>query len=164
MDWNAVGALGEVTGALLVGATLAYLGIQIRLTRRAWIRQNERDLTTHAVENCALFVNNPDMPGIHLRGMEDSSQLSDEERMRWHMFLWPFLAGLQEAVEDRETGIFGSSEHIDVLTEGAANVFRTPGGKAWWEQNQHLFRPGFREYMSSAIAAGSFTGLDITKF
>lgn len=103
------------------------------------------------------------MPRIHLRGMSDSQELTDEERIRWHMFLWPFLAGLQEAVENQETGIYGS-ENIDIVTEGAANVFRTPRGSAWWQQNNRLFRPRFREYMEKAIASGTFTGLDIAKF
>ena len=163
MDWEALGAIGEVAGALLVGVTLAYLAIQVKITRKVWIRQNERDLATHYVAHSALFVNNADMPDIHLRGMRNSEQLTEDERMRWHMFLWPFLAGLQEAVEDKESGIF-DSENIEIVTEGAANVFRTPGGSAWWRQNNHLFKPGFREYMETAIAKESFTGLDIAKF
>ena len=68
MEWNAIGALGEVGAAILVGLTLAYLAIQVRLTRRVWIRQNERDLSAHYVANCSLLVNNPDMPRIHLVG------------------------------------------------------------------------------------------------
>ena len=163
MNWEAIGAVGEVFGALLVGLSLAYLAIQVRLTRRVWIRQNERDLVAHYVNNCGIFATDPDLARIHLRAMEDTIQLTEEERMRWHMFLWPFLVGIQEGVADKEMGIF-DSENIDIFSEGAANVLRTPGGRSWWETNSHLYRPAFRAYMQKQIESGTVTGLDIPKY
>ena len=35
MNWDAIGAVGEITGALAVVLTLGYFGIQIRAAREA---------------------------------------------------------------------------------------------------------------------------------
>ena len=35
MNWDAIGAIGEITGALAVVLTLGYFGIQIRAAREA---------------------------------------------------------------------------------------------------------------------------------
>ena len=35
MDWNAIGAIGEVGGALLVGVTLIFFSVQLRQTARS---------------------------------------------------------------------------------------------------------------------------------
>ena len=34
MNWTAIGAIGEILGALAVGATLGYLALQIRQTNK----------------------------------------------------------------------------------------------------------------------------------
>ena len=44
LNWEAIGAVGEILGAMGVIITLAYLAVQIKYTRNAWNRQNERDL------------------------------------------------------------------------------------------------------------------------
>ena len=50
MDFQSVtqtlGNLGEFFGAIAVFATLGYLAVQIRETRKALIRDNERSLTS----------------------------------------------------------------------------------------------------------------------
>ncbi len=35
MDWDAIGAIGEVGGALLVGVTLIFFSVQLRQTARS---------------------------------------------------------------------------------------------------------------------------------
>ena len=35
MNWDAIGAIGEITGAIAVVLTLGYFGIQIRAAREA---------------------------------------------------------------------------------------------------------------------------------
>jgi len=42
MDWNAIGAIGEIIGALAVFLTLAYLALQVR--------QNTRTIQASAVD------------------------------------------------------------------------------------------------------------------
>ena len=48
MNWEAIGAVGEILGALLVGVTLIYLAVQLRqntrATRAATLQEIQRDL------------------------------------------------------------------------------------------------------------------------
>jgi hypothetical protein len=54
MDWDAIGAIGEILGAAAVVATLAYLGVQVRYAKdaaadvnRELIRETQRGQTSH---------------------------------------------------------------------------------------------------------------------
>ena len=40
MNWEAIGAIGEIVGALAVVLTLAYLALQVTTAKRATIDQN----------------------------------------------------------------------------------------------------------------------------
>ena len=40
MEWEAIGATGEVLGALILVVTVAYLAVQVRYARQATIDQN----------------------------------------------------------------------------------------------------------------------------
>jgi hypothetical protein len=58
MNWDAIGAIGEMLGALVVVITLVYLAVQIRYARNATIDQNRlarssavRELILATMEN-----------------------------------------------------------------------------------------------------------------
>ena len=78
MDWDALGAIGELVGAAGVIATLAYLSIQIRNSAnvdRAHIRAN---LTAASHELIRLGVENAEI----LVKASDGSSLDAEERFK----------------------------------------------------------------------------------
>lgn len=85
MNWEALGAIGEIIGAMAVVATLAYLIIQIR--------QNTRGIHSAAVQANTLAFNeitrmlasNPHLAEIFDRGSDDPDALNEEEK---HSFLW----------------------------------------------------------------------------
>jgi hypothetical protein len=50
MNWEAIGAVGEILGALAVVATLVYLSVQIRQNTRMMQREAHLDLGRHVAE------------------------------------------------------------------------------------------------------------------
>jgi hypothetical protein len=89
MNWDAIGAIGEIVGAIAVVATLGYLAVQTRYARQSM------DANTKAIRSAARIESgrywseegiqlavSPDMAGILARGLENAQDLDDEERER----------------------------------------------------------------------------------
>ena len=79
MNWDAVGAVAELLGAVATVATLAYLAVQIRhssATARAQIRQSIADSQIHYLNSRVV---DPFLRGA-LRKLYSGKDLDDEER------------------------------------------------------------------------------------
>ena len=91
MNWEAIGAIGEVVGALVVAATLAFLVVQVR--------QNSKAINatiTHG--NIAGFnalnqmlAANPQLAEIFDRGSADPTQLTSTEAYSYAWIVRSFL-------------------------------------------------------------------------
>ena len=78
MNWDAVGALAELIGAVAVIATLIYLSIQIRQNTRA----NEIESSQGNLDQGVSWMNNliqdPSLAELYLAGLQD--KLDTEEQ------------------------------------------------------------------------------------
>ena len=84
MNWEAVGAVGEIVGAIAVVITLIYLARQMRQNSSAL-----RSTTAQSANEMAFSVYNPivaneyGLADILLRGLRDPELLSDLEMARF---------------------------------------------------------------------------------
>ena len=83
MDWTAIGAIGEVGGAIGVIATLLYLSIQIRQNTRAGLTGSRDAAGQINMGLMAAVANEGEFADIWRRGLADLNSLRPEERFRW---------------------------------------------------------------------------------
>ena len=87
MDWNAIGAIGEILGAVAVVATLGYLAVQTRHsvaatqanTRQAILESDQQFISKHLILDPAMDV---------IRWKRD---LADDEKVKLGCFLLLFV-------------------------------------------------------------------------
>ena len=85
MNWSAIGAIGEILGALAVFVSLIYLGAQIR----ANTRQSKAAMASGVtVEQSRLLesLGRPDLAEIAVKILT-GAEMSDEQHFRWHTHL-----------------------------------------------------------------------------
>ena len=78
MDWDAIGAVGEVLGAIAVIATLLYLGSQISQTNRIAKSSAARELQQKYSDIYALITTDSEIRGLVTR-LRDSEYVIDSE-------------------------------------------------------------------------------------
>ena len=83
MNWDAIGAIGEIVGAAAVVATLAYLSIQLRQARRASDSQGTLVTTEMASNWRNMLLQNSDLSDM-LAKANAGERLSDSEQIRLH--------------------------------------------------------------------------------
>ena len=83
MDWAAIGAVGEVAGAIAVFATLLYLSIQVREGNK----QAELEALRHTLDGfnqwCDQVVGSKATASILNRGRDDIASLDRDERIQF---------------------------------------------------------------------------------
>ncbi len=83
MNWEAIGALGEIVGATGVIVTLAFLAYQLVQTRIA-IRSSAYQSYSKNRVDMALYLASEGVLSVFIQGLNDSKSLRDNDRFVFH--------------------------------------------------------------------------------
>ena len=91
MNWDALGAIGEVIGPLALFLTLGYLAVQIRQNTKA-ARASALDSSVNAVNavRVAMFEN-VEVTALYRKGLENPDELDDNEKTRFRLLVHTIL-------------------------------------------------------------------------
>lgn len=141
MNWDAIGAIGEIAGASAVVVSLIYLAIQIRNqnteSRAATVQQV---LESNAVAISQL--QDPDLAEIRIAGAEDFDSLSDAQRLRFVIYLPSALRSWENAYFQWRNGRL-EDDTWHTLKAVIEDVKSTTGFSRIFEMRRHHFRPEF---------------------
>ena len=150
MDWNAIGAIGEIIGALAVFLTLVYLALQIR--------QNTKAIQASAVDSGISKVNevreslyeNGDLTRIYIQGMAQPADLDEESRVRFRLLIHNILLSISNIYSQTSyTGLSLSTwESQKVILE---RLIDSPGGQWFWKEYRLEFEESFREEVDEIL-------------
>ena len=154
MNWEAIGAVGEVLGAAGVIISLLYLAVQIRGDARA-----KRAATTHAQSQAnagfaSILATDPEVAELYLRGIHDFALLKGPDSVRFsalliHMFRLYEDQFLQWTEGDLDSQVWrGFDAAID-------DFCSMPGLQAWWKTRSHWFSDRFQSLIDKKIAEHS---------
>lgn len=87
MNWSAIGAVGEILGAVAVFATLFYLANQIRQTNRATQATIESVMGQWWSQHNREMIHSPEMIEVIETDLSDMKSLSDSDRRRFSWWL-----------------------------------------------------------------------------
>src|SRR5262245_61333352 len=161
LNWQALGAIGEVIGAGAVLVTLVYLAAQIR--------QNSQQIATNTrvtrlaapAETQAAFsrfrhmvAGSTELAELYIKGCADYPALSRTERLRFTSTLQELLLAF-DLLHQRFTEGLYEEEMWDNQRTLALATLNQPGVRDWWSRNSLMFRPQFVAELESAIARAS---------
>jgi hypothetical protein len=150
VNWDAVGALAELAGAVGVVVTLGYLASQIRQNSkllRASTTASSNEVQTHMT---ALLAQDPEAARIFWDGLADRDSLSEPDRRRFDPLLTLFLQPIRQQYQFERDGI-GSAEEWAYQTQGLAWVFEQRGARQWWRAWSGQYPQGFRDVVDCLI-------------
>lgn len=126
-NWEAIGAVGEVGGALVVVATLLYLAAQVSEARRQ-LDQQSLSTTLQTIYDAWEPIYLEDNLGILRRGMEGASDLDADAALKFELFMMRIL-GPVLALERCDP------QARDALTPFMRGFFdEEPGARAWLDR------------------------------
>ena len=138
MNWEAIGAIGEIAGALAVVITLLFLSKQVREASKQIAVSSAHDANTLYSDAFWPIYNNEHNLHIWVRGHKDPSQLSEEEFEVYKLFMTRLMAVYDSVVEYHDQGVL-SEERFQTYTTFTIQFLETPGGIAWSQSGQYHF-------------------------
>ncbi|MCB1669673.1 MAG: hypothetical protein H7A04_17875 [Pseudomonadales bacterium] len=160
MNWDAIGAVGEIVGALGVVASLFYVAYQVRQNTIQG-RFNTDAVNTANAEALSNVGNglrmklaeNEALADLFIKGQDDPGSLTKSETIRFRAFLSAILHSSQVAFEAYLRGI--NKSQWDASKVVVCRVLSTPGGQWLWDEFSDDFTEEFRNEVNRLIAEGS---------
>lgn len=142
MNWNAIGAIGEILGALVVVATVFYLAVQIRHARDS----NQIVAASRTAEAshgwARLLLEDVELLDVYLRGIKNFESLQRLERARFRLLITDLLRSVEGAWRQYELGAITEDQWYGYAMS-IREIIGSPGGRVAYMKIKDIFNPGF---------------------
>ncbi len=145
MNWDAIGSIGEIVGALGVIISLIYLATQIR-QNSAWLKSSIIESAgVRAGDMPTSIFNDADLSRIVRIGFtQDGAALNIEERHRFSLVMLTAMRGHEINYAHYKSGLL-DEESFEGFSQNMTIWTNSPLFDEWWESSSAIFRKDFRE-------------------
>ena len=140
MNWDAIGAIGEIVGAIAVVATLIYFAIQMRQYTTG-LRSATFNATMQEFNQINVAQLDPALADLLDRGMEDLDSLSPTEKHQFGWIVRTYINIWENMYQQYLEGACSESYWLPYARQ-AKFILATPGGSTYRKGNslnQSLF-------------------------
>ena len=150
MNWEAIGAVGEIIGALGVILSLIYLASQIGTQNRESRLAAATEWTNQWNEFSVSFAEHPNLSEVWIKGIEDMSSLNPSEFVQFSAQCGRFFRTAEGLHDQYEQG------RLDVKTwrgleHTLEDIARLPGVKTWWPTRSRWYSDGFQSFVQPFV-------------
>ncbi|MGR8947693.1 MAG: hypothetical protein ACU84Q_06570 [Gammaproteobacteria bacterium] len=151
MNWEAVSAIAEVIGVVVVVISLAYVAVQIRQNTIATRNQTTYELVSAVSDATHMVSLDAELAKIVGRGIYDRESLTSEEQFRFNTYFFGYVNRVEYAYDQYKSK--GLEEKAWRKLERELPIFLSlPGASAWWRQDKIRFSEEFVQYLDERIA------------
>jgi len=146
VNWDAIGAVGEVVGALTVIVTLLYLAKQIKQNSAAVKIAAAQALLSEANGTLRVASSNPQTARAVILGQTCINQLSEEERAQFIVWIFSWMRTIEQAYFQYLRGNIeeeiweGQEVHLQQVAHAPAVI-------TWWSMRRDYFSKSFQNYV-----------------
>ena len=159
MDWEMIGAIGEVLGAAGVIITLGFLAYQVIQTKLA-IRSSSYQSYAQQRRDTIMMLASEDINSVFVQGLNDAKSLNEGQRHVFHSTFVSFMSTLQTSHRMwREKQITDDDWECDLIL--LKEIKGAPVFPLWWPAVQRGFT---RDFVNTVDAAESVADLGIENF
>ena len=150
MNWEAIGAVGEVVGAAGVIGSLLYLAVQIRADARAKRAATVHEQSVAFRDLLRTLATDESLAPVYLNGIRDLGSISDSDLVRFSSILGFMFRVFEEAFFQSEAG------HLDARVWNGfeapiTDMLAYPGVQDWWSTRSHWYSTQFRQLVRAKL-------------
>ncbi len=145
MNWEAIGAVGEILGALAVVSSLVYLASQIRVQNREARVASVHD-AAEAYRTTIASLQEPEMADLYIEAIVHFDDLAPTQRIRYVVFMLRIFKVWEEAYFQWQENRL-DTEAWESMLAPLADVMATDGAQKVWGLRKHQFRKDFANYL-----------------
>ena len=158
MNWQALGAIGELVGAVVVFITLLYLAIQLRLNTRALRSSTFQDISASTAMNMQLIATTPGVAELILKAQSGLDALADEERIRFGAMMMSTFRRMEAVYIHESLGAL-EPRFAEGFKHSSLSALAHTGISEWWGTAQSAFTKDFTLWVNTQIEAGDIQAI-----
>ena len=153
MSWDAIGAIGEILGAVVVVATIFYLATRIKQSHSSNQMATAARISEAADAWLGQIVRDKELNDIYQCGMRDYKSLELSERSRFDLLIAQLLRAVEGAWTQAKHGALDKNQwHGYKMT--TRYVVGSPGGRAAFSKLENTaFSPEFSTAVQEIISS-----------
>ncbi len=148
MNWDAVGAIGEIVGAVAVVVTLVYLAKQVNDNSKQVKLNTTQDFAGLVQDAFAPIYNSVDTLRIFNVGIENPASLDAAELATFYFFMDRLLNNIGPLITHHKAGVMSDTEFLHYKALYLEWV-DSPGGQSWIQARPRLY---FRQILQDLSA------------
>ena len=150
MNWDAIGAMGEVVGALAVVVSLLYLAIQIRNQNKESRLNSVSEAARQWNDVLASTANDRRLCEVWVAGINDFEGLELIDRTQFTAHAGRILRVAEALYEHYRQGrleeeAWGATNHV------LQDLFSYQGARDWWKTRDRWYTPTFQNFVGKII-------------
>jgi hypothetical protein len=150
MNWEEIGAVGELVGSLAVVLTLAYLAFQIKQSGKAAISVSTNQSRTAVTDIMGAITSSTDAVKTYTAGLHERESLELHERVRFDLIIFQQLRVLETIFLEYQEGLV-PKEVFEGQWRGEQSILRTKGGRESWMKQKTFVAREFLEWVDENI-------------
>jgi len=167
MNWDALGAFGEIAGATGVILTLAYLARQIQESNRTARLAATQEVQNQGADWIYHVNSTPEWVDLWVRGNLEEESLTLNELIQYRGAIAQLVNIWERAYSLRKEGRMDDS-YWEALVLSRKNLLASPGIRSYWQDREDHYSADFRGVINGEILEAndnwSPLGVDLEKF
>lgn len=154
-NWEAIGAVGELLGSLLVLVTLIYLAIQTRSINRQAKAEARYAFVEAVAEINMNIAQSSSNSSVWRRGLSSVDSLSEDEQMQFFMFVGQY-ANLWSVMHQLHVdGVLPETQWV-IVKNDIRSIMGSRGGHYFWEHGgSSAFDGAFVDFIDDELSRNS---------
>jgi hypothetical protein len=149
MNWDAVGALAELVGAVGVVASLVFVGLQVRQNTRSMRASTYDSLVRSNGDWISALIQDPSLASAFETAVTRWSDVDVKDRPRVMYLLTQLFRHWENSFFQRRQGTLEPS--LWATWEGIIlSYFHQPGIQEWWKVRRHAYSAEFRAFLEAS--------------
>ena len=151
MNWEALGAIGELVGAAAVFISLLYLGIQIRNSRRSDQIIASANLSRSIDDWVREIVQDAELHELYRNGISDYESLHRDEKGRFGLLMFQYFRAIEAGWILARSGFVDRSYWAGV-EHSMQLVIASTGGRKAFNRYRQMLGPEFAAEVDRLLA------------
>jgi hypothetical protein len=152
MNWDAIGAIGEIVGAIGVIATLGYLAIQTKHNTRA-VNASTFQANTSIWQDMFLALAGSDAPEAFARGMQGSRDIDALTFQKFWFVCRTLFLNFENQYYQYRQGTLDEEAFKGYEESMCDMVLSWPGIRAWWPLNHNSYGKTYVDYIERLLTS-----------
>ena len=159
MNWEALGAVGEIVGAIAVVLTLAILAVQIRQNSRTVKASAAQSVLQSLSEALRAVAESPGLARVINQGLTQFDKLDETDQNQFFFWLFAWFRLVEQAYQHHAMGNIQDGTWAGQVAHLKGSL-ANPAAARFWTARRSAFSKEFQEFVDSLDLSGGTLAAD----